>query len=127
MNAIKKHSRMRAIHAACRAHGIDDSERKRLQVQITGKASLTEMQLPDLDDVLNHLNRIGRGIQGIPSGDAGHKQPNPWAFVFRLTPERQKMAKKVFRLAEKLGAAQTPPVGVMNMEHIEGIARQMRG
>lgn len=117
MNALKKQSRIKAINAACGKLGISREERHVLQLQITGRQSLTEMPLPELDDVLSHLNRIGKGA----------KPGDEWKFVFRLPLERQSYAKKIYRLAEKIGAMQTPPVGVMSKEYIEGISRQMRG
>jgi len=115
MDALKKTSRIRAIHAACRAQGIDDDTRHALQVQITGHASLTEMSVFDLDSVLSHLNRHGAA------------KPNAWGFVFRLPPERQVVAKKIYRLAQRLGAAQVPPVGAMSKRYVEGIAERMLG
>jgi len=115
MNALKKKSRIIAINAACAKLGIGRDERHALQLQITGKASLTEMALPELNDVLSHLNRVAGG------------KKNEWSFVFRLSVERQSYGKKIFRLAEKIGALQTPPVGAMSKAYIEGIARQMRG
>lgn len=117
MNILKKQSRIKAINAACGKLGIGRDERHALQLQVVGKASLTEMHLPELDDVLSHLNRIARG--GKPADE--------WKFVFRLTVDRQRYAKKIYRLAEKIGALQTPPVPVMSKAYVEGIARQMRG
>ena len=116
MDALKKAARIRAVHAACRAQGIDDETRREIQVQTTGKASLKEMSALDLDDVLDHLNKRQNGRAG-----------NEWAFVFRLPAERQATAKKIFRLAERIGAAQTPPVGPMSKRYVEGIAEQMLG
>ena len=115
MNALKKNSRIRAINTACGKLQISKEERHSLQMQVTGKASLTEMTLPELDDVLSHLNRIASG------------KKNEWAFVFKLAVDRQRYAKKIYRLAEQIGAQQTPPTGPMSKAYIEGIARQMRG
>lgn len=116
MDALKKAARIRAVHAACRAQGIDDETRREIQVQTTGKASLKDMSALDLNDVLDHLNKRQNGRAG-----------NEWAFVFRLPAERQATANKIFRLAERIGAAQTPPVGPMSKRYIEGIAEQMLG
>ncbi len=115
MNAIKKNGRIRAINAACGKLKIGKEERHALQLQITGKQSLTDMTLPELDDVLSHLNRIASG------------KKNEWSFVFRLSLERQSYGKKIYRLAEKIGAMQKPPVGPMSKAYIEGITSQMRG
>lgn len=117
MNALKKQNRIKAINAACGKLKIGKEERHALQLQITGKQSLTAMSLPELDDVLSHLNRIARGAN--PADE--------WKFVFRLALVRQSYAKKIYRLAERIGAQQTPPVGVMSKAYIEGICRQMRG
>ena len=115
MDALKKAARIRAVHAACRAQGIDDETRHALQVQITGHASLKDMSAFDLDSVLNHLNRHGTA------------KPNSWGFVFKLPAERRNLCKKIFRLAERVGAAQTPPVGAMSKRYVEGIAERMLG
>ena len=113
MDALKKASRIKAVHAACRAQGIDDDARHALQVQITGHASLKDMSVFDLDSVLTPPNRRGAA------------KPSDWGFVFRLPPERRDLCKKIFRLAERLGAAQKPPVGAMSKRYIEGIAERM--
>lgn len=115
MDTLKKGSRIKAVHAACRAQGIDDDTRHALQVQITGHASLKDMSVFDLDSVLGHLNRNGAA------------KPNAWGFVFKLPAERRELAKKIFRLAERIGAAQTPPVGAMSKRYVEGIAERMLG
>lgn len=117
MNVLKKQGRIKAINAACGKLGINRDERHGLQLQITGVQSLTAMSLPQLDDVLSHLNRIAKGAQ---PGDE-------WKFVFRLSLERQVYAKKIYRLAEKIGAMQQPAVPVMSKAYIEGVSRQMRG
>ena len=116
MNLLKKQSRIKAINAACGKLGIGKEERHALQLQITGQQSLTAMALPELEDVLSHLNRISRG----------QNPADEWKFVFRLALERQSYAKKIYRLAERIGKLQTPPVGVMSKAYIEGISRQMR-
>lgn len=116
MDVLKKKYRIKAINAACGKLGIGRDERHALQLQITGKASLTEMFLPELNDVLSHLNRVASG-----------QQKNEWSFVFKLAIECQSYAKKIYRLAEKIGAMQTPPVGPMSKAYVEGIAAQMRG
>lgn len=115
MDALKKSSRIKAVHAACRAQGIDDDTRHALQVQLTGHASLKDMSVFDLDSVLGHLNRSGAA------------KPNQWGFVFRLPPERQAVCKKIYRLAQRLGAARVPPVGAMSKRYVEGIAERMLG
>lgn len=53
---LRKAARIRAIHAACRSAGIDDDARRSLQLQITGKASLSEMSYAEVNQVLSHFN-----------------------------------------------------------------------
>jgi phage gp16-like protein len=114
MIGVKKAARIRAIHAACRANGIDADARRDLQLVLTGKASLSDMDFGEVTRVLDHLNQ---------RSNAGAE----WKFVFRLTPDRQACAKKIYRLAEKIGTLQTPPVAIISKAYIEGITKQMRG
>lgn len=114
MDVLKKQSRIRAVHAACRAQGIDDDTRKAIQLQVTGKASLKDMSALDLSELLNHINRRA-------------KAGNEWSFTFRLALDRRVYAKKIYRLAERLGALQQPSVAVASKAYVEGIASQMRG
>lgn len=111
---LRKAARIKAIHAACRANGIDQETRHQLQLTLTGKASLSEMDYSQVTRVLDHINQRGQ-----PGAE--------WRFVFRLTPDRQRYARKIYRLAERVGALQTPPVPVASKAYIEGITRQMRG
>lgn len=117
MNALKKNSRKAQINILCTQMGIEREERHAIQLQVTGKVSLTDMSLPELDDVLNHLHKLRNG-----------KNPDDeWRFVFRLTPDRQRYAKKIYRLAEKIGTLQSPRVAIMSKAYVEGVASQMRG
>lgn len=117
---VIKAKQMRAVCTACggKGLGISEEERRALQQQITGKASLKEMSLNEVGQVLDHLNRLlgARRVVG-----------NEWSFVFKLTPARQIHAKKIFRLAERVGKLLTPPVPVASKAYIEGITAQMRG
>lgn len=117
MNGVVKAARMRAICAACGKKGLNISadERHDIQMQVIGKASLSDMTLTELGRLHDHLNQRAR------------PQSNEWAFVFRLNEARQPTAKKIFRLAERVGKLQTPPVAVASKAYIEGITRQMRG
>ena len=112
MNVLKKQNRIKAINATCGEKGLNIStdERRAIQLQVTGKQSLTEMSLPELDDVLSHLNRLRRGSD--PADE--------WRFVFRLKPDRQIYGKKIYRLSQRIGAMQKPPVPVMSKAYIEG-------
>lgn len=55
---------MIAVRAACRRLGLDDDARREIQVGLTGKASMTEMDMADLGKVLDSLNRDWKGPQG---------------------------------------------------------------
>lgn len=48
---------MRAIHAACRKAGLDEDGRRDVQVGVTGKASMGDMDAAELAAVLARLNR----------------------------------------------------------------------
>lgn len=93
---LRKAARIKAIHAACRSAGIDDTERKRLQLQITGKESLTEMDYAEVSRVLTHLNKAAgyHEYDGKPkSVDADLQLQKiealladmklPWAYIHR--------------------------------------------
>ena len=60
---LRKAARIKAIHAACRAQGIDDEARRAIQVQLTGKESLSDMAYAEVNKVLDHINR-GSGYTG---------------------------------------------------------------
>lgn len=59
---------MHAIRAACRRKGLDDDDRRALQGEIIGKASLADMTPAELGRFLDHLNRDWKG----PAGDRAH-------------------------------------------------------
>lgn len=111
---LRKAARQRAVIAICRARGIDDDTRRDIQAAQTGKASLKEMNLSDLNKLLDHLN------------DKSDTPENEWKFVFRLAPDRQALGRKIYKLAERLGPFMSPPVPLASKDYIEGIAGQMR-
>lgn len=113
---LQKAARIRAIHATCRSKGLDADARRDLQLAITGKVSLSDMNLAEVSRVLDHLNK-----------GAAAAAEDEWRFVFKLLPERQAYGKKIYRLAERIGALQEPPVPIASKAYIEGITRQMRG
>jgi len=93
---LRKAARIKGIHAACRSAGIDDTERKRLQLQITGKESLTAMSYDEVNRVLDHLNKAAgyQEYDGKPkSVDADPQLQKiealladmklPWAYIHR--------------------------------------------
>lgn len=114
-NGVVRSARIRAIHAACKAQGIDQETRRAMQLQLTGKASSKDMSIGDVNTVIDYLNRGRR------------QSTNEWGFVFNLAPARRLYGKKIFRLAERVGKLQTPPVPVASKAYIEGITTQMRG
>lgn len=60
----------RKIHAACRQLGLDAEARHDLQLNLTGKASMRDMEEAELQQVLAHLQASGAKI-GTSGG--GHK------------------------------------------------------
>lgn len=55
---------MGAVRAAARRHGLDDDDRRELQLQITGQRSMSDMSLADLGKILDHLNKGWHGQSG---------------------------------------------------------------
>jgi hypothetical protein len=53
-----------AVRAACRRLRICDEDRKAIQLEVTGKASLADMSLPEIGLVLDRLNQDYRGPMG---------------------------------------------------------------
>jgi len=93
---LRKAARIKAIHAACRAAGIDDAERQRIQREITGKASLKDMDYAEVSRVLTHLNKAAgyHDYEGKPKTTDGDPQLQkiealladmklPWAYIHR--------------------------------------------
>jgi len=89
-------ARIRAIHAACRAAGLDDEARHDLQRSLIGKTSLADMTLPELNTLLDHINgRSGyTGHAGKPKGIDADPQLQkigalladmrlPWAYIHK--------------------------------------------
>lgn len=58
----------RAVHAACRQNGLDDDDRKAMQVEICGKASLSDMTPAEIARMLDRLNRNSKA----PAGHRAH-------------------------------------------------------
>lgn len=59
---------MGAVRAACRRLGIEDDDRRALQLEVTGEASLATMTLGQMGKLLDRLNKDWKG----PSGDRAH-------------------------------------------------------
>lgn len=58
----------RAVHAACRKNGLDDDDRKALQIELSGKASLSDMTVAEIARLLDRLNRNSKA----PAGHRAH-------------------------------------------------------
>lgn len=54
----------RAVHAACRANGMDDDDRKALQSELFGTPSLSDMTTGQIARLLDHLNRHRKAPAG---------------------------------------------------------------
>lgn len=123
MNKLQKAGLVRTVHAICgkKGLGLTDDERRAIQLAVTGLASISDMTLPQLDDLVRHLRKIQNASKAV----GGAK--DEWRFVFSLVPERQALGRKIYRLAERIGAMQTPPVAVISKAYVEGVTQQMRG
>ena len=60
----RNHALRRAIFAACRRAGMDDEARHAVQMRVTGKSSMTQMDTDDMRRLLRHLNGNGPGWTG---------------------------------------------------------------
>lgn len=93
---LRKAARIKAIHAACRSAGIDDAERQRIQCEVTGKASLKDMDYNEVSRVLTHLNQAAgyHEYDGKPKSTDTDPQLKkiealltdmklPWAYIHR--------------------------------------------
>ena len=105
---LRKAARIKAIHAACREQGIDDEALRAIQVQITGKASLSEMDYSQVSKVLDHLNRGSgyTGHVGKPKDIEGNPQLQkiealladmklPWAYLHKGADGRPSMCRRL--------------------------------
>jgi hypothetical protein len=68
-NYVRAHL-YRAVHAAIRANGMDDDDRKALQQQLFGKASLSDMSDAEISMLLNRLNKDRNNK--APAGHRAH-------------------------------------------------------
>lgn len=120
-NEDARKARIKAIKAITGKRGavpMDDATyRAMIGGQVPGKRSATELSVPQLDKVLDHLKRLQHR--------AATDNAQEWRFVFALIPARQVHARKIYRLAERCGRLMTPPRRVATKAYVEGIARQM--
>lgn len=61
-------AKQRAVFAACKRLGLDADARRDIQLGVTGKASMSDMDLGELGKVLDTLNRDYKG----PAGHGAH-------------------------------------------------------
>lgn len=121
------HDRLKKKRQAINVHrrqiGMADTDYRALLRRVAGVASSADLMTQDAADaVLAELQR-----HGAPAPVKRPAGVNEWRFVFKLTGERQALAKKIYRCAEKIGLAQTPPVPVMSKAWVEGIVKQAGG
>lgn len=112
---LKKY--LSGIRAECAKQGIDDDSRRTLMMRLAGVSSSTQLNLTGAKAVLDHLRKTGGPV----------RSRGEWFFTFRMPKPNQVFLKKIYRLAERIGKAQQPPVKVMPKKYIEGIATQMTG
>ena len=124
-NPDARRARIKAIKTMVGPKGLaldEDTYRAMIGNLCPGKRSLTELNVPQLDKVRLHVqSKIDHAKQ--PDAAAGDE----WRFVFRLVADRQPSARKIYRLAERVGKLLTPPAPVASKRYIEGIAEQMVG
>lgn len=123
MDLLKKQQRIKAINTLCSKLKISADERHDIQREATGHASLKTMSVLDLEDVLGKL----RSIERARAGEAETNSGNSWSFVFKLPTERRRLAQKLYRQAERIGARQEPPIRVMPPAYMSATARRMMG
>lgn len=102
------------IHIAKKDLGMDDDTYRAMLMGVAGVDSSSKLDYAGMTKVLKHLRA---------SGFAAKAGGNEWGFVFKLTLGRQRHAKKIYRLAQRLGTADQPK----SKAYIEGIAAQMAG
>lgn len=69
MGKAESHTQMvKAVRAAARRLQLQEDDRREIQLRITGKRSMSDMDLADLGKLLDHLNRDWKG----PSGHRAH-------------------------------------------------------
>ena len=64
---------MRAVHAVCRKLGLDDDARHDIQVRLTGRTSMRDMGVRELDRLLRHLNGHTGAGPGAGGADGGRR------------------------------------------------------
>lgn len=133
--SIEKQKLIRLIHVAKRDLAMDDDAYRALLQRVGGAESSKDMSIVGLEKVIFNMKRLGFRLK--VGRDSSRQQTtgdglkpvlqNPWGFVFNAAPERQPLLKKIYRLAETIGAFQDPKINVMPPHYVEGIVRQING
>ncbi|WP_454280231.1 regulatory protein GemA [Sphingomonas sp. Marseille-Q8236] len=84
MTADPRTARRRAIFAAARDAGLDEEDRRAVQLRVTGKPSLTDMSLTDMDRVLADIRGKGTGRSARPVGSTHAHVGKIWALWWSL-------------------------------------------
>lgn len=79
LNALR-----RAIFAAARDAGLDEDDRRAVQLRATGKPSLTGMSVADMDKVLVAIRGTGAGRRDRPVGSTRAHVGKIWALWWSL-------------------------------------------
>lgn len=129
MFKIQRSNLQRIALAICGRKGLALSaeQRHEIQLDVTGKASMSEMSITQLEDLVAHLRRLQQLSAPAAADAPATGSPGEWRFVFRMAKERQIYGQKIYRLAQRIGKLQDPPVPVMSKAYIEGVTKQMRG
>lgn len=77
-------ARRRAIFAAARDAGLDEDDRRAVQLRVTGKPSLTGMTLRDMDAVLVAIRGTGTAKRDRPVGSTRAHVGKIWALWWSL-------------------------------------------
>ncbi len=101
---------IRKVHVGCRQLGLDDETRRGLQAQITGKASLSDMDDREIKAVLKALEN-----RGFKPAAKGRHAPAPRADL--------RYAHKLWALLGEAGALKTPGRAGLNAFVRERFAR----
>ena len=121
--AATRNNDLALIHIAKAQLGIPDDQYRDMLFTIGRVRSSKDLDPAGRQRLIDHFKKCGWSMRP----KAGGKAPSEWAFVFRLTQSCQPLGKKLFRLAQRIGALQSPPLPVMPRAWAEAILAQMRG
>lgn len=128
MFKVRKSNLQHIVLAICGRKGLNltAAQRHEIQQDVIGVGSMSEMTVSQLEDLIAHLRRLQEvSASTAPAAKSGNT--SEWRFVFRMAQERQIYGQKIYRLAQRMGKLQDPPVPVVSKAYIEGITEQMRG